>query len=79
MGARRGRQDQPLVIAVGHDDGANEAGGKTPGGCPAVLQLVVLIQVLDIEGFGKILAQECGMCRTAELWYRPSWLRWSRS
>ena len=57
-GRQAGRQHQALVVAVGHDDGADEAGGQAPGGGPGVLQLVVLIQELDVEGLGEVLPQE---------------------
>ena len=54
-GCQLGRQDQTLVIAVGHDDGADEASGKTPGSGPDVLQLIVLIKYW----ISKALAKFC--------------------
>src|SRR6266540_1675002 len=52
-----GRHDQPLVIAVHHDDRADESGGEPPRRRPAVLQLVTLIEILDVEGLGEVLAE----------------------
>ena len=42
-GREAGRQHKTLVVAVGHDDGADHAGGKTPRSCLAELQGVVLV------------------------------------
>ena len=44
------RQDQTLVIAVGHDDRADNTGGNAPGGLIHILKRVVLIGVLHAEG-----------------------------
>ena len=41
-----------------HDDGANETGAETPGSGPGILQGVVLVQELDVEGLGEVLPQE---------------------
>src|SRR6266404_8885609 len=51
-----GRQYQPLVVAVHHDDRSNDARGKTPGRGPAMLQLAVLVEVFDLECLGEILS-----------------------
>ena len=38
-----GRQNQAVVVTVGHDDAADNAGAHAPGGLVGVPQLVVLI------------------------------------
>ena len=48
-----GRQDQPLVVAVGHDDRADDPGGHPPAGLERVLQLVVPPREGDVEGAGE--------------------------
>ena len=55
-----GGQTQAVVVSVHHDDGADDTGGYAPGGLVYVLQLVVLIAVLDVEGFGKAVAEVVG-------------------
>ncbi len=52
------RQDQPLIVAVDHDDRANDARREPPRSRPAMLQLAVLIEVLDLESLGEILSEE---------------------
>ena len=51
------RQDQAGIIAVHHDDGADDTGGQAPGGLVDVLELVILIGELDAEGPGKAVAE----------------------
>jgi len=58
-----GRQHQPLVVAVAHDDGADHARADAPTGGPGVLELIVLVQELDIECPGKVLAHEVAGAR----------------
>ena len=53
-----GRQDQPGIVRVDHDQGANQSRGNAPGGSPDVFQLVVLVLELAVECFGKVLTQE---------------------
>src|SRR5713226_9046019 len=52
------RQDQPLIVAVHHDDGADDARGESPGRCPAMLELAVLVEVAHLEGLCEILTEE---------------------
>ena len=56
MGAMRG-QHQAAVVAVGHDDAANHAGGHAPAGLVGVVELVVLAGEGDVEGPGKAVAE----------------------
>ena len=58
------RQDQPLIVAVHHDDRADHARRKPPRSRPAVLQHAGLIEVANLEGFREILPQ---VVRSAEL------------
>ena len=51
------RQDEALVVAVGHDDRADQAGGHAPRGLLHVLQGVVLIRVGHVERLGKAVAE----------------------
>ena len=52
-----GRQDQALVVAVGHDHGADHPGGHAEGGGVRVGELAVLAGVLDVERPGEVRAQ----------------------
>ena len=45
---------------MGHDDSTHETGGKTPGGGPDILEQVILVQILDFEGFSEVLTQVMG-------------------
>ena len=46
----RGGRTRPFVIAVGHDDRADNTGGNAPGGLIQILKRVVLIGILHAEG-----------------------------
>ncbi len=52
------REDQTIIIRVGHDQGSDQAGGNAPGCGPGVLDLTVLILELDLLGSRKILTEE---------------------
>ena len=51
------RQDKALVVAVGHDDRADQTGGNAPRGLLHILQGVVLIRILHIKCLGKAVAE----------------------
>ena len=62
-GSQMRRQDEAVVVGVGHDEGAHEAGTDAPGGGPYVFELVLLVEELHLEGFGEVLTQEvAGAC-----------------
>ncbi len=48
-----GRQDQAIVVAVGHDDAADHPGGNAPAGLVGVMGLVVL----PVKVMSKALAK----------------------
>ena len=50
-------QHEAVVIAVYHDDAADQTGAHAPGGLVYVLQLVLFIRVLDFKGFCKSIAK----------------------
>ena len=52
--------DQPVIIAVGHDQGAHQPGGNTPGSGPDIIPSTIPGIELNIECFGKILTEEMG-------------------
>ena len=54
------REDEAVVVAVGHDQGAHQAGGHAPGGGPDVFLLAFLVRELDVERLCEVLAQEVG-------------------
>src|ERR1700719_134349 len=58
IGSNFWRQDEALVVAMNHDDGADYARGEPPGGCPAMLELAALVQIADLESLCEILAEE---------------------
>jgi hypothetical protein len=51
------RQDQALVVAVGHRDRADHARGQAPARGPAVLELVDPVEVADLEGAREVLPE----------------------
>ena len=55
-GGELGRQHEAVVVAVGHDEPADQAGGHAPAGGPGVVLLVVFAQEADVLGFGEVLA-----------------------
>ncbi|MDB6071604.1 MAG: hypothetical protein JWL81_2775, partial [Verrucomicrobiales bacterium] len=63
VGGDAGRQDEAIVIAVGHDEGADEAGADAPGGGPGELARAAAAGELDVGGFGEVLAEEVAGAR----------------
>ena len=59
-GGDGGRQHQTVIIAVGHDDGADDAGGHAPAGLVGVLQGIAAVGELDIEGAGEAVPEVVG-------------------
>ena len=51
------RKDKPAVVAVGHNDAADQARRNAPGGLERERLPVVLIRKVDIERFGKAVAE----------------------
>ena len=49
---------QTVVVGVSHDQGTHQAGRYPPRGSPYIIQLVVLVDELYVEGLGKVLSQE---------------------
>ena len=56
-GGQFGGEHEAFIVAVGHDQATDEAGGDAPAAGPDVFFLVVGVAELDVEGFGKVLAQ----------------------
>ena len=59
------RQNQTAVIAVCHDDSADQTGGHAPAGLVRICQLVVLAGKLDAERLGKAVPKVVG-CTSLE-------------
>ena len=59
-GSHLGGQHQAVVVAVGHDNAADEPGGHAPGGLEGGDLLVVLVGVGDIKGPGEAVAEIVG-------------------
>ena len=57
------RQDEAAVVAVGHDDAADQTRGDAPGRLEGVDLLVVLIRIENVERLGKAVAEEVGRAR----------------
>ena len=51
------REDQPLVVAVGHDERADQPGAYAPARRVRVRLLLVPAEELDLERLGEVLAQ----------------------
>ena len=56
-GGDAGGQHQAVVVAVGHDDAADHAGGHAPGGLVGVMELVVPAGKGDVKGLGEAVAE----------------------
>ena len=52
--------NQTVVVAVGHDECADEARADAPAGGPGELDGIGLVGERDVEGFGEVLAQVVG-------------------
>ena len=59
-GCNLGGQHQTIVVAVGHDDAANQPGGNTPGSLEGVGALVVLIGEGNVKGLCKAVTEIVG-------------------
>ncbi len=59
-GGDGGGQNKAVIITVGHNDGADEAGGGAPGGLVGVLKFVVAVKVLNVKGLGKVGTEVVG-------------------
>ena len=57
-GGDDGGQHQTVVVAVGHDDGADQAGGRAPACLERVLQGVVAAGEGHVIGAGELIAEE---------------------
>ena len=58
LNGRDGRgQDQAVVVAVGHDDGADQAGGRAPGGLERILQGVVAAREGHVIGAAEFVTE----------------------
>ena len=55
-----GRENQPVVVAVGHDDRADHSCGGTPGGLEGILKLVVPPGEGDIISTGELITEVVG-------------------
>src|SRR5712691_388440 len=52
------REDESTVVPMRHDEAADEPRGHGPGRRPDVLLLIVAVQELYVERFGKVLPEE---------------------
>ena len=52
------RQDQTVVVRMGHDQRTHQTGRDAPRGRPHVFELALLVDVLHVERLGEVLAQE---------------------
>ena len=58
LNGRDGRgQDQAVVVAVGHDDSADQAGGRAPGGLERILQGVVAAREGHVIGAAEFVTE----------------------
>ena len=49
-------EHEAVVVAVGHDESADEAGADAPAGGPGVVLFFVFADELNALGFGEVLA-----------------------
>jgi hypothetical protein len=56
-GGHGGREHEPRVVGVGHDEPSDEAGGGAPRRLPHVLDLARLVLKLHVEGAAEVLSQ----------------------
>ncbi len=57
-GRDRGWKPQALVVAMHHDDGAEQPRRNAPARLPCVLKLIALIEEANLERLGEILSEE---------------------
>ena len=57
LSGHAGWKHQSVIVRVGHDQGADQAGGYTPRSGVGVLDLTVAAGERDILGFGEILSE----------------------
>lgn len=68
-----GRQHEAALIAVRHDDAADEAGGDAPRRRVAVFERAVLIGKLNVERLGEILPEVMAGARLPALPHTSAW------
>src|SRR5437762_13918774 len=61
------RQHQALVVAVRHDEAADEPRGRAPAGRPRMIELALLVLKLDVERLREILPEEMARARLQRL------------
>ena len=66
-GRHLGREHQPALVAVRHDDGADEAGGHPPARGIGVFQRAVPVEEFDVERLGEVLPHIMGRARLQAL------------
>ncbi len=52
------REDQAVVVGMGHDQAADQSGRNAPAGGPGVNALAVLVEEHDVLRLGEVLAEE---------------------
>ena len=54
------RKNQPVVVAVHHDNTTDQAGGYTPGGVVWIGLFIISVQIGNVKGFGEVLSEVMG-------------------
>ena len=54
------RQDESVIIGVGHDERTHQTGRDTPTRSPYILVFILFIEELYVEGLGEVLTEEMG-------------------
>ena len=62
-GGDAGRENEAVVVAMGHDEGADEAGGRSPRSGPSIFLIAFDVAELDAARFGEILPEKVGGSR----------------
>ena len=52
------RQNEAVVVGVGHDQSAHKPRRNSPTRCPRVLKFILLVDEFDIKGLCEILPEE---------------------
>ncbi len=76
------RELDAALVAVGHDDGANQTGADAPAGFMRILLRAVLVEVLDFKRLGEIRAKvvaRAALKRLAVLHHRLDGIRRART